>query len=236
MRPPAFQFYVDDFLAGTLNFSDAELGLYIRLLCVQWSAGSVPNDDTEIASYGRGKTPTARVKAKFELCDDGQLRNKRLEAEREKQAEWRRKSALGGHRSGEARAKGGSTTLEPDGQPKGNTPVSSLQSPLSGLQTPSKPEGDGLVKLPFESDAFKAAWTQWEQHRREIRKRLTPTAIKLAFSDLEAMGEERAIAAIRHSISKNYQGIFEDRSAARAGLRSPNAEHRQVTSKFDKAF
>lgn len=88
----------------------------------------------------------------------------------------------------------------------------------------------GAAPLPFSSDAFKATWSQWEQHRREIRKPLTPTATRLAFADLAEMGEERATAAILHSISKNYQGIFEDKS------RRPVAAHTAVTSKYAKAF
>lgn len=131
MKPPAFQFYVDDFIAGTMNFTDCELGLYMRLLCVQWSVGGISNSDYEISKYGRGRTPIDRVKTKFKLCDDGMLRNQRLEQEREKQAEWRRKSSLGGKHSGLARLKGGSRVVEPPPQPKGNTPVSGLRSPVS---------------------------------------------------------------------------------------------------------
>lgn len=54
MNPPAFQFYPDDFLAGTMHFTDAEAGLYIRLLCVQWSKGQLPCDNHMLSSYGKG--------------------------------------------------------------------------------------------------------------------------------------------------------------------------------------
>jgi uncharacterized protein YdaU (DUF1376 family) len=100
MKPPAFLFYADDFLAGTINFSDAELGLYIRLLCVQWSTGSIPNDDTEIECYQKGepKATLSRVKSKFKLCPDGFLRNERMEIERTKQTAYRdAQSAYGKH-------------------------------------------------------------------------------------------------------------------------------------------
>lgn len=89
MKPPAFQFYADDFLGGTIQFTDAEAGLYMRLLCVQWSSGFIPNDDHEIASYGKGETRVDRVKQKFQLCEDGNLRNVRLERERAKQVAYR---------------------------------------------------------------------------------------------------------------------------------------------------
>lgn len=100
MRAPAFQFYPDDFLAGTMHFTDAEVGLYMRLLCVQWAVGGVPNDDDEIASYGKGRTSVARVKSKFVLGEDGMLRNLRLEQERRKQQEYRESRAVNGKHGG----------------------------------------------------------------------------------------------------------------------------------------
>ncbi len=107
-QAPAFQFYADDFLAGTMNLTDAEVGLYIRLLCIQWSAGSVPNDPAEAAQYGRGDTPTGRVLAKFEACDDGQRRNARLEAVRAEADAFRDKQTKNAstrwHQSGNATA------------------------------------------------------------------------------------------------------------------------------------
>ena len=41
-KAPAFMFYADDFLAGTLEMSQEEVGQYIRLLCHQWNRGSIP--------------------------------------------------------------------------------------------------------------------------------------------------------------------------------------------------
>ena len=131
-----------------MNFTDAELGLYIRLLCVQWSAGSLPNDDAELASYGRGETSLARIRTKFKLGDDGRLRNARLEDERNKQAQWREKCSIGGKMSAQVRkgttkgtTKGSESVVEGKGEVKGNTPVSGLQSP-----SPT-PEGEGKPPL-----------------------------------------------------------------------------------------
>jgi hypothetical protein len=44
-----------------------------------------------------------RVKQKFTLCEDGLLRNMRLEKEREKQIQWKEKTVNAGRKSGEAR-------------------------------------------------------------------------------------------------------------------------------------
>jgi hypothetical protein len=63
--------------------------------------------------------------------------------------------------------------------------------------------------LPFPSKEFRSAWESWEQHRREIKKKLTPESIRQQFRKLVEMGESRSIAAINHSIANGWQGIFE---------------------------
>lgn len=65
--------------------------------------------------------------------------------------------------------------------------------------------------LPFSSEAFRSTWSSWESHRKEIKKKLTPTAVSEQFRALLKMGEERAIIAIQHSIANGWQGIFEPR-------------------------
>ena len=55
---------------------------------------------------------------------------------------------------------------------------------------------------------FRAAWRSWAQHRIEKKQRLTPTAMGKQLKRLEAMGHDRAVAAIEHSISNGYTGIF----------------------------
>lgn len=61
----------------------------------------------------------------------------------------------------------------------------------------------------LKTPEFLAAWTEWTRHRREIRKPLKPTSTKAQLRDLAEMGVQRAIAAIRYTISKGWQGIRE---------------------------
>ncbi len=61
----------------------------------------------------------------------------------------------------------------------------------------------------LDTAAFRTAWALWEQHRRERKPKLTPTARKLAIKKLLAIGPQRAVAAIEHSIANGWQGIFE---------------------------
>jgi len=123
MRPPAFRFYVDNFVEGTADMTDAEAGLYVRLLCAQWSRGFLPNDDAELLRFSRGSTGVqpqvldlTRIKKKFQVGNDGNLRNPRLEIEREKAKKFSKLQSLKGLASGKKRQPGfnrGSTPVEP---------------------------------------------------------------------------------------------------------------------------
>ena len=117
MKPPAFQFYADDFLGGTITMSHAERGLYIQALCLQWTQGAIERDDLEALA---GSVPVAKVAAKFAVGDDGKLRNARLESERQKQADYRQIQANKGKASAKARLNRGLTAVQPGTQPEVN--------------------------------------------------------------------------------------------------------------------
>lgn len=94
MKSPAFQFYAADFLVGVMGLSDEEIGIYIKMLAVQWERGSLPNDRKMIKKLiNSRKVPSEFVLSKFEICSDNLLRNARLEKEREKQASFRESRA-----------------------------------------------------------------------------------------------------------------------------------------------
>lgn len=120
MKPPAFQFYADDFIGGTCDLSAADVGAYIRLLCYQWSRGAIPSEPDKLERVAGGKV-SDDVLAKF---PGG--KNERMERERQKQDEYRALQSAKGRASAQARFNRGSTVVQPerqpDGQPKGNSP------------------------------------------------------------------------------------------------------------------
>lgn len=76
---------------------------------------------------------------------------------------------------------------------------------------PNPPQGAKVPAIPPELDTepFREIWQEWKQHRREKRSGLKPTTAKSQLKSLAAMGEGRAIAALRYSITQGYTGIFE---------------------------
>lgn len=111
MKPPAFQFYADDFFAGTADMSQSEVGAYIRLLCHQWTKGGLPNDMARLGMVARTNNEPSNeaalryvVESKFAVCDDGQLRNARMETVRKQSEDWKEKSIAGGKASAASRS------------------------------------------------------------------------------------------------------------------------------------
>jgi uncharacterized protein YdaU (DUF1376 family) len=105
MKPPAFQFYPDDFIGGTCDLSAKEVGAYIRLLCFQWSKGKIPSDRNKLSRIA-GTNVTPEVIAKFA---DGM--NQRLEFERIKQSEHREAKKKAGENGAKKRWQNHSTPI-----------------------------------------------------------------------------------------------------------------------------
>lgn len=135
-----------------MHFTDAEVGLYARLLCVQWSTGSLPDDDTELASYGKGDTALGRIKSKFVKGADGRLRNLRMETERQKQLDFRARQTLNGLRGGRPSKPKPNPSVSSglsQTEAKKSSPVSVSVS-VSGLLSPSPDSGIAPNKLARE--------------------------------------------------------------------------------------
>lgn len=77
-KDPAVLFYTADFLADTTLWNYDELGRYIKLLCLQHLQGGISEDDFKSVAEASN-----RVNSKFDLCDDGLYRNKRMQKEAE---------------------------------------------------------------------------------------------------------------------------------------------------------
>lgn len=92
------------------------------------------------------------------------------------------------------------------------------------IPTPSKPRSKTQAAQPIEWPAeldrpdFRAAWEQWREHRRQIKKPLTALAESKALQELATKGLDRALAAINHSIANGWQGIFEPKSSPERGV------------------
>ena len=106
-RSPAFQFYPSDFLGSTKVqlMSTAEVGAYMLLLCACWQDGSIPSDTERLARLTRlRKTQferiwTSTLSSCFTARGDRWV-NTRLEYERRKQLDYRKRQSENGKMGG----------------------------------------------------------------------------------------------------------------------------------------
>ena len=63
--------------------------------------------------------------------------------------------------------------------------------------------------LPFDSEEFYNAWTDWKEYRRSIKQPLTEISAKRQLLFLRDLGEAKAIKSIDSSINNNWTGLFE---------------------------
>lgn len=186
-RSPAFQLYADDFLAGTADMSAEEVGAYIRLLCHQWSKGSIPADEERAGRIaGLIGSPSLRYAlAKFSLCDDGQLRNARLEQVRAESAKYRAKQVESG-RAGASKRWG---QLKKHGEPNGMPMATPLPTPLPTPLAKRCPDDSSPSPSPVippkapkgaEPVGFADFWTIYPRKESKVNatrawKRLNPS-------------------------------------------------------------
>lgn len=108
-KAPAFQFYPKDFLSDkhVRVMSMEARGVYITLLAMAWLDGDLPADEESLAiMLGMPVKVFRKVWPIISICFDeshGRLTQKRLEAERAKQAEFRKTASERGEKGAAAR-------------------------------------------------------------------------------------------------------------------------------------
>ena len=227
-KAPAFQFYADDFLAGTADMAAEEVGGYIRLLCHQWSKGGIPSDEERSARIaGLIGSPSIRyVLAKFTLCDGDTLKNARLEQIRQEQADYKSKQASSGKTGAQKRW----DKVKSDGNPNGVAIATPMATPMAnGWRSDSSPSPSPTpnkkdtaapkspwdvsfgVELPesLRTDSCLQAvklWLQYKSEKREGYKKTGLTAALTKWSREFTAAEFPS--TVENSIASGWKGIF----------------------------
>lgn len=219
---PAFQFYPGDWLKDPelRSCSPAARAAWIDFLCYLFlgpTRYSFLQAQFSAAIRCAAKLLHVRTEVVQELIDKrvckqskrrGILFSARLLRDERERRRAKRRQRL-------SRARHAAVT--PKSRPSSSSSSTSVKSKNYVLTLPPNP--------PFDTPAFAEAWADWEQSRREARKPLKPTTIRLQFRKLQEMGHDRAVAALRYSAANGYTGIFEEASRERPGktARPPRA-------------
>jgi hypothetical protein len=93
--------------------------------------------------------------------------------------------------------------------PAASQPSPPSSSPVA-VPRPKLPKFDpATISLPHGA-GLANAWSEFAQHRREIKAPLTPTAAQRIVADLAAVNESTAVEALRKSVKHGWRGVFLD--------------------------
>jgi uncharacterized protein YdaU (DUF1376 family) len=193
-KDPAFLFYSDNFMSGTMFMDNEQVGKYIRLLCAQHLTGHLHEKDMLIIC----KTKDEQIFDKFVRDENGKYFNPRLELEINKRkafSDSRSKNRLGKVETSKKHIK-----------KKSKTSVQHLEdgngNEIENINT--------IVIKPFESENFERAWANWITYRKQIGKPYRSVmSEQAALKKLSEHPEATAIKMIEESISNSWQGLFE---------------------------
>ena len=220
-KAPAFQFYADDFLAGTITMTNEERGAYIALLCLQWSKGSLTENDFQRVCIGMPPHSQRICQDKFQIDADGNYRNKRLEAEREKQDQYRKKQTDNANKRWVGNATAYATALPAD-MPNVCSPSPSPSPNKKDTKAPSSPWDVGFgVELPesFRTENCLQAVKLWLQHKSVKRQAYKKTGLSKALTQWSnEFSAAEFPSIVDHAIASNWAGIFRPKQSQQTSL------------------
>ncbi len=88
---------------------------------------------------------------------------------------------------------------------------------------------DSFLEIPetLRVPEFAAAWSRWQQHRKEIRKPIKPTQTDALLKKFAKWGPSKSVKAIETSIEHGWTGVF-DPGENRNGETKPSASERHA--------
>lgn len=94
---------------------------------------------------------------------------------------------------------------------------------IGGEENPPTPQG-GTVVLPaaLQTEKFRAAWREWLDYRKSIRKRVTRATVERQMALFVKMGHDKAIEAIDRSIAQGWVGLHPSGKPSQSGP-APNS-------------
>ena len=217
-KAPAFQFYADDFLAGTVTMTNEERGAYITLLCLQWSRGSLTENDFQRVCIGMPSHSQRICQDKFQIDAEGNYRNSRLERVRSEQREYSKKQRdnanLRWHRNANAMPSHmpDDAIALPADMPNVCSPSPTPTPKKKDTEAPKSPwEVSFGVELPdsLRTDSCLQAVKLWLQYKAEKREGYKKTGLTAA---LTKWSREFTAAdfpsTVENSIASGWKGIF----------------------------
>ncbi len=183
MKDPAFLFYTGDFLAGTMFFTDEQVGIYLRLLLAQHQHGRLSEKQVNFIC----KSYDNEVLEKFEKDEEGNYYNLRLENEINKRKSYSE-----------------SRSNNRKGKVKKDKPKRKKTSITYDIHMEDRNKDINKTELDKKFDEFLS-------FRKEIKKpvsEISLIALKEKLKKLSNGSEIDSIEILNNSIANSWQGIF----------------------------
>ena len=192
---PAFQLYAEDFFCGVVDMTDAEVGIYIKLLAVCWAKNGI----TESMLWSISQDVDAAkaiLRAKFTQDSAGRWNHKRLVEQRVLHEKRKRAGSKGGSKGGsKSQAKGqakGQAKAKQNGQQKAPPPSPSPSPSSSPLPTPNSEEENNAAKSPRVSypAAFEEFWEAYPANssgRKRGKRKAYGIWLKIPAADRDSL-------------------------------------------------
>ena len=226
-RDPAFLFYSSDFITGTIELTDEEVGQYIKMMCYQHQKGHLSDELIKRLIPNISEF----VLQKFIQDKQGNYYSKRLEEEIEKRSKHKEKQQINGSRGGRPK-KPNENPNETQQQPKQkplenenevvieNEDINiSLEGVIGGEETVSN---DVRSLFDYVEKIFGRPLNQPETKTLiSFREMFEDEIIKLAFDEMAVRGKLNM--KYTQSILENWKGN-NVRSFAEAKLQCSNSK------------
>jgi uncharacterized protein YdaU (DUF1376 family) len=199
-QDPAFLFYSDNFLSGTMFFTNEQVGIFTRLLCAQHLTGHLTEENMMKVSSRYDK----EVWEKFERDSDGKFFNQWLEEE------IKRRKLYSESRANNRLGKGNSTKKEGE-----------KTSYDAHMETGTETRTEDITETGAENttgteteigNTWKDVFQNWIDYRKKMDKPLPEPSLDGALQRLRKLsGDNKAKAReiIQYSIDNGYQGLFD---------------------------
>jgi uncharacterized protein YdaU (DUF1376 family) len=221
--------------------SAEEVGIYIRLLCCQWSNG--PLSDRHIRACG-GNSDAGRfvLEEKFVKTDGGYV-NQRLETVRQLRDIRKKCASKGGsktqaNRQAKVEANPEQTTKQtgvaklksptPTPTPTPSSVPNPIPNPIPERESEaSKPENPLSLSKHGMNPSFQKAWTSWKQKQAVKSGKMDVWTEQSQLKELERFETDEAIAVVEYSTSRtncvNLITNGDHRRARASPLEDPSA-------------
>lgn len=232
-KPPSFDFFPDDFIAGTYHLPAEAVGIYVRLLCYQWNNGSIPSEETELARIAgvdadAMRTHMRTVMLKFMPDGCGGLKNERLEKERTHKLSiiekakasadrrWANKKPGIPQNQGDSSSCGGNANAYANGYAFAMLPTSNVLLPTSNdlsLSLPAVKNIDLLSKNVVCPEWLVEPFCKWLGFRfARDGVKVDETVQEVWIMKLAKLGKDKALADIEFSLDKQAKNLLDSRN------------------------